>query len=69
MRGLVPRIPLMEALCPPDRDGRDEPGHDGLGARIKLIGIRAGFKNVFRRRGSYFERVAAPGRPYHDGLR
>jgi hypothetical protein len=28
MRGLDPRIPLRGHLCQPDRDGRDEPGHD-----------------------------------------
>jgi hypothetical protein len=29
--GLVPGIPLRDAtLYPPDRDGRDEPGHDEL---------------------------------------
>src|SRR6185437_915934 len=28
MRGLDPRIPLRLARCPPDRDGRDKPGHD-----------------------------------------
>src|SRR5947208_11433379 len=33
MRGLDPRIPLRDALhCPPKRDGRDEPGHDGMHA-------------------------------------
>jgi hypothetical protein len=26
--GLVPVIPLRDAMCPPDRDGRDKPGHD-----------------------------------------
>src|SRR5262249_4913974 len=29
MPALVAGIPLREALCPPKRDGRDEPGHDG----------------------------------------
>jgi NAD(P)-dependent dehydrogenase (short-subunit alcohol dehydrogenase family) len=30
MPGLVPGIPLSKALgCPPKRDGRDKPGHDG----------------------------------------
>src|ERR1035437_7755719 len=28
--GLVPVIPLRDALCPPKRDGRDKPGHDKL---------------------------------------
>jgi len=28
MRGLGPRIPLMDALSQPERDGRDKPGHD-----------------------------------------
>ena len=28
MRGLVPRIPLRDAPCPPKRDGRNESGHD-----------------------------------------
>src|SRR5215211_970138 len=33
MRGLDPRIPISEARqCLPYRDGRDEPGHDGLGS-------------------------------------
>src|SRR5262245_48966079 len=30
MRGLDPRIPLGGAQCPPTRDGRDKPGHDGV---------------------------------------
>jgi hypothetical protein len=28
MRGFDPRISRREAPCPPDRDGRDEPGRD-----------------------------------------
>jgi hypothetical protein len=28
MAGLVPAIPIVEALCPIDRDRRDEPGDD-----------------------------------------
>ena len=28
MRGLDPRIPIRDALCSPERDGRDKPGHD-----------------------------------------
>jgi hypothetical protein len=28
MAGLVPAIPIIQALCPPDRDRRDEPGDD-----------------------------------------
>jgi hypothetical protein len=27
--GLVPAIPLREALCSPKRDARDKRGHDG----------------------------------------
>ena len=29
MAGLVPAIPIIGALSPPDRDRRDEPGDDG----------------------------------------
>src|SRR6266481_3805491 len=28
MAGPVPAIPIIQALCPPDRDRRDEPGDD-----------------------------------------
>jgi hypothetical protein len=37
--GLVPVIPLRDALCPPKRDGRVKPGHDkarGLGMTPNL---------------------------------
>jgi len=30
MAGLVPAIPIIEALCSPDRDHRDKPGDDNL---------------------------------------
>jgi hypothetical protein len=29
MPGLVPGIPFKKAMCRPQRDGRDKPGHDG----------------------------------------
>src|SRR6266481_367722 len=32
MAGLVPAISIIGALCPPDRDRRDEPGDDAWGA-------------------------------------
>src|SRR5258706_15594035 len=43
MAGLVPAIPMMGALCPPDRDRRDKPGDDESGARVlpHLHGTRA----------------------------
>jgi len=28
MAGLIPAIPIIGALCPPDRDRRDKPGDD-----------------------------------------
>src|SRR6266404_2125206 len=31
MPGLVPGIPIREAVWPPCRDGRAKPGHDGCG--------------------------------------
>ena len=31
MAGLVPAIPMVGAMCPPDRDRRDEPGDDESG--------------------------------------
>src|SRR5215208_1238125 len=43
MRGLDPRISLREALCPPKRDGRDKPGHDGNGCALSFLEIRRHF--------------------------
>ena len=34
MAGLVPAIPTIQVLCPPDRDRRDEPGDDERAATI-----------------------------------
>jgi hypothetical protein len=37
MAGLVPAIPLRDALCPPKRDHRDKPGDDSRGAMLNVI--------------------------------
>src|SRR5579885_3745023 len=36
MAGLVPAIPIREALCPPKRDRRDKPGDDKLRAMAEI---------------------------------
>jgi hypothetical protein len=40
MPGLVPGISLRDALCSPDRDGRDKPGHDGSGGWKALWNLK-----------------------------
>ena len=36
MAGLVPAIPIRDAMCPPKRDARVKPAHDGANSMNAL---------------------------------
>jgi O-acetyl-ADP-ribose deacetylase (regulator of RNase III) len=46
MRGLDPRIPIRDALCPHNRDGRVKPGHDETMSHTPLVTVEAGDAHI-----------------------